>query len=210
MKRLVKVILIIVLSLGALLGLLVTCTGLTIRNSVKDIEQQTLNTGSAQSVTMNSGGVTVNTTLQSKRIIVLKGVHLCEPYPDVYDSAGSSTGCVNGLCETSLAAPDTLPASLVIHRDDGGQCVEQTLSNIASYVVTAYQGVVAFEPTAVQQLALSEQRVGKTENSRFSGSTLVGINDNLRITLDYGSSVPSQDEFMMGSKLIKVMYAAHN
>jgi len=212
MKRFVKIILIILVVFLALIGLLVTCTGLAIKKGVEAVAEKAMDSG-PQNEVITSDGVIITKALTAKPVLLFQGLEMCTPPNNTSPLTYSySSNCFNGTCTTTIDVDKNkpFPKDLALYRKYNGTCMQQTIPDVAKYQVNQYKGEVSIGPTLAQQLLLyseSNPKVQKTAKSKFNGNSMVRFNGNTAITIEYGTAKPQEDEFLFGPKLIQIKYS---
>lgn len=212
MKKILKVILIILLVILVSIGTVVGCTGMMVTKGVREIAKQAMDAG-PQAVTETTEGVAITTELKENKGAILQGVEMCKLATAPILDYPHSTGCTNTECETIVTFDGAIPDEIAVTRYFQGNCVAQTIPNIAQYVrVIGYEASIKLDKAILDRLALSNEErtdVVKTPNSKFSGSGMLSMGSDVKFTLNYTTTpAPEQDEFRLGSKLITIRYSA--
>lgn len=210
MNRVLKVLIIVIVSGLAVVGAIVTCTGFAIKEGIGHAIDKSMDAG-PQTVALTADGASITKQIGSNQVVVLKGVQLCVPEGQPMSKEfSSSVGCVAGTCESTLTFPGPIPQSVAIHRDYQGKCVPQTITDLPRYVVKAYSAKIKVDADLVKKLNiadLGQVKIEKTSNSKFSSSGYTRFGNDTVVDLSYVAPPASTDEFLFNGKLIHVGYS---
>jgi hypothetical protein len=209
MKRFFKIILIIFLTIFVTIGLVVTCTGFALKKGVENIAEKAMDAG-PQNEEITAQGVIITKSLTTKDVILFKGVEWCKLDNAPKFNYSYSSVCTNGNCTTTIDMDNKpIPQDMIIYRKYNGICVSQTIPDVKKYAAVFYIGNINISPALAEKLHLSVDKnvkLEKTAQSKFVDYGNIRINNNITFNLNYGTVKPASDEFLFGSKLIKITY----
>lgn len=207
MKKAFKIIFIILGATGILVLLLLTTCTIGLVKGVDGMAKSAV-TVEGQVSEITAEGAILTVPLTESEVYKLEGVQICKK--DGEDSFALreysySSSCFNSVCSTTLTFNGEVPQDVTLNRTHDGKCVTQKIPNIRNYAVKTYAASVAIPEELVVEGA-DRLRVEKTVDSKFSGHSSFGYNNQYKVSLSYPAHPGESDKFTVNGKTVTLKF----
>lgn len=208
MKKALKIILIIVVSVIVLSLLAMGGCALLVKKGFDELEKSASEV-EGQTTTVTAEGATIVAPLTAKEVVSLTGVSLCNMEADYNAPYSYSSSCAGTECTALLSFKGAVPETITVYRRHNGECKRQDIPNGPAYVVRHYDAEFALNKETLRSMGIEESakvEIDRADTSKFQGRSSFGFNGNYTVTLNYDAQVPQSDTILVNGKPVTLTF----